>query len=336
MFFRSTVLLFFLGCPFLLQAETHEFRPEIYWRELSNHMEPALRIRPGDRVVTTCVDSNGDDEKGLHVTKPYNPLTGPFYVEGAEPGDTLIVRLQSIRLNRGTGIGSTRISPAVLTAESLTGRDNSSRTILWKFDFDRMTAETESFPGTQIQLQPFPGTIGVAPADRQGDYTGLMGRTGFSASSITADSHGGNVDYNRLVEGSRLYFPVFVTGAYLFLGDGHAAQGDGETSGGAIETSLQVEFHVALEKGKKIPAMRAESQEYYMAMGMGRPLDAALQKATVNMLHWLTVGHGLGREEAQVLLGSSVEYDIAAVTGPVSTVVCKVRKDSLGSVDRPW
>ena len=106
------------------------------------------------------------------------------------------------------------------------------------------------------------------------------------------------MDYNQLVEGTTLYFPVSVAGAYLFVGDGHAAQGDGETSGGGIETSMDVQFQVSLIKNRRIPSARAETDEFYLAMGMARPLDEALQRATTNMIAWLTTDFGLSSEEA--------------------------------------
>lgn len=320
-----------IGLLFMTQlfGEIHHFKPELYWRELSSNIEPVLRIRPGDVVITTCVDSNGNDETGTNVTVPYNPLTGPFYIEGAETGDTLVVVLEQVSLNRPTGFGSTAIAATAVTPRYLMQKRFSSRSVTWQFDFNTMTATTDSLGGLKklrLPLRPFLGTIGVAPPSRQAKYSPLMGRMGSAASSITADEHGGNVDYNQLVEGTTLYFPVFVPGAYLFMGDGHAAQGDGETSGGAIETSLKVRFRVSLLKNQQIPAMRAESDEYFMAIGTGRPLDEAFQRATVNMIEWLTSDFGLTPEEVHVLLGTSATYDIAVVATPRHTVVCKIKK----------
>ena len=148
-------------------------------------------------------------------------------------------------------------------------------------------------------------------------------------SSIVSDDMGGNLDYNELVEGTTLYFPVHAKGAFFFIGDGHAAQGEGEVNGGALETSLDVQFKVSLIKNKTIPAVRAESDEFYMAMGMGLPLDQALQRATANMIDWLTRDFGLSQEEAHVLIGTTVVYDIGLVSDLRSTVACKIRKSLL-------
>ncbi len=137
------------------------------------------------------------------------------------------------------------------------------------------------------------------------------------------------MDYNQLLEGTTVYLPVNAVGAYLSLGDGHAIQGDGETSGDGIETSMEVQFRVSLLRKKKIRAPRAESGEYYMAMGIARPLDEAFQQATRNMIEWLTTDFGLSAEEAHVLLGSSAKYDVANIVDPRYTVVCKVDKKLL-------
>lgn len=303
-----------------LAAETHQFKPRTYSREFSPYMEPALRVRSGDIVATTCVDSEGQDETGRRVTPPWNPLTGPFYIEGAEPGDSLEVELVKIRLNRANGFGSSRISDAAVPPRYLLDNRGPFRGTKWAFDLERMTASTELTPrlgSYRVPLRPFPGCIGTAPAWRE------------AQSSITADAHGGNVDYNRLVEGTRVYLPVNVAGAYFFIGDGHAAQGDGETSGGAIETTLAVELRFTLHKKKAIPSMRAESDEYLMALGMGRPLEEALKQATANMLEWLRNDYGLTAEESHVLLGTAAHFDVASIPNPRYTVACRLNKNLL-------
>jgi acetamidase/formamidase len=245
--FLLLLVAFASVCP----AETHRFQPRRYWREFTPYAEPALRIKPGDTVLTTTVDSEGVDEHGKRVTPGWNPLTGPFYVEGAEPGDTLAVVLERIRLNRATGVASTRISDDAVTPEYIRQqfRDQvKPRGITWTFDEERRTGRTdfsERLRDFKLPLRPFLGCLGVAPPMAEAQH------------SITVDAHGGNMDYNRLVEGVTVYFPVSATGAYLFMGDAHAAQGDGETSGGAIETSAEIQFRVLLHKKKTIPAVRA-------------------------------------------------------------------------------
>ena len=306
-----------LATAFAMAAETHRFTPRNYSREFSPYMEPALRIRSGDAVATTCVDSEGVDENGKRVTPPWNPLTGPFYVAGAEPGDTLAVTLDRIRLNRKTGVASSRISEAAVPPQYLLKHRGPFRGLTWHFDLDGMTATTDLTPGLKnyrLPLGPFLGCLGTAPSWRE------------AQSSITVDAHGGNMDYNRLVEGVTVYLPVNVAGGYLFLGDGHAAQGDGETSGGAIETSMAVQFRASIIKQQPIPSVRAESRDFYMALGMGKPLEEALQKATANMLDWLTTGFGLTTEEAHILLGTSGRFDVVSIAAPRYVIACRLEK----------
>jgi acetamidase/formamidase len=311
----------------LLTPVTHRFTPTRYYHEFSAYMEPALRIKPGDTVDTTCADSDGHDKNGNKVTDPPNPLTGPFFVEGAEPGDTLVVKLEKIRLNRKTGIQSTRMADNTVLPRYHIDYKTAPRIITWNFDFASMTATVNDLSPKmtkfRLPLKPFLGCVGVAPAMNE------------AQSTFTADAHGGNMDYNQLVEGTTLYFPVSVAGAYLFVGDGHAAQGDGETSGGGIETSMDVQFQVSLIKNRRIPSARAETDEYYLAMGMARPLDEALQRATTNMIAWLTTDFGLSSEEAHVLLGSNARYDVGNIVDPRYTVACKIEKKILHQIAQP-
>lgn len=306
---------------------THKFTPSRYYHEFSAYMEPALHIKQGDTVETTCADSDGHDKNGKKVTDPPNPLTGPFYVDGAEPGDTLVVNLDRIRLNRKTGIQSTRMAENTVLPRYHIDYKTPGRIITWNFDFESMTAAVDDLSPRMKQfrlpLRPFLGCIGVAPAMNE------------AQSTFTADAHGGNMDYNQLVEGTTMYFPVSVAGAYLFVGDGHATQGDGETSGGGIETSMDVQFRVSLIKKNRIPSARAETSDYYLAMGMARPLDEAFQRATTNMIAWLTTDFGLTSEEAHVLIGSTARYDIGNIVDPRYTVACKIEKKILHQIASP-
>ena len=324
LFFATLLFAATLGIP---PVKTHKFTPTRFYHEISQYMEPALRINPGDTVETTCADSDGHDRNLKKVTDPPNPLTGPFYVEGAEPGDTLVVYLERIRLNRKTGIQSTRMAENTVLPRYHIDYKTPGRIITWTFDFESMTASVDDLTPKMRQfrlpLKPFLGCVGVAPAMRE------------AQSTFTADAHGGNMDYNALVEGTKMYFPVSVDGAYFFVGDGHATQGDGETSGGGIETSMDVQFRVELIKKRKIPSARAETNDYYIAMGMARPLDEAFQRATTNMIAWLTSEFGLSSEEAHVLIGSTGKYDIGNIVDPRYTVACKIDKKILHQVTHP-
>jgi acetamidase/formamidase len=168
-----------------------------------------------------------------------------------------------------------------------------------------------------VRLQPMLGCIAVAPPAHQSFRTGYPG------------TFGGNMDYNQMREGTTLYLPVFAPGALLFVGDGHAAQGDGELTGNAIETSMDVEFTVDLIRSQATGAPRAENDEFLMSSGIGNSLTDALQLATTQLANWLQRDYKLEPNEAAVVLGTAMRYDIAEVVDPLVHVVAKIRKDAV-------
>lgn len=307
-----------------LTAEVHRFTPHEYTLTFSSAVKPVLRIRPGDTVVTTAVDSEGGDENGKIIGPKYNALTGPFYIEGAKRGDTLVIHLEKVRLNSKGGLASTRISEAAITPREFAIGQVGSKPYQWLYDHQSGTASTNvttRLGKLRMPLRPFPGCIGVAPAD------------GESLSSLYAGPHGGNLDYNQIVEGTTVYLPVHVDGAYFYLGDGHAFQGDGEPNGGAVETPLEVTFRAGLHAQKTIPSIRMENGEFYTAIGVGNPLDTAFQRATANMVHWLTTEFGLERHEAYVLIGTSARYDVGSIVNERgNSVGCRVSKKLLNQM----
>jgi acetamidase/formamidase len=151
-------------------------------------------------------------------------------------------------------------------------------------------------------------------------------RTGFLG------SYGGNMDYNQMREGTTLYLPVYAPGALLFIGDGHAAQGDGELTGDALETSMQVEFTVNLIKGEAMGGPRAENDEYLMSLGIGNSLDDALRAATTRLTNWLQKDYKLEPNEAAIVLGTAMRYDIAEVVDPLVHIVAKIPKSALATI----
>ena len=165
-----------------------------------------------------------------------------------------------------------------------------------------------------IPLEPMIGCFGVA-ADR-----------GQAISTATSASHGGNMDYRGFVARTTVYFPVFEPGALFFLGDGHAAQGDGEIVGSGIEISMDVRVTLRLLKGKTIHWPRAENDEWIMAVGNARPLDQATQHATTEMLRWLQDDYGLDALGANLLLAQCVRYELGNIFDPAYTMVCKLNK----------
>ena len=299
----------------------HHFQPTHYYTAMGTY-PPVLTIRDGDTVITTTVDARGYDANNERATPPGNPQTGPFFIEGAEPGDTLVVHLDRLAPNRPTGWSSVAVAPNVVDPEYVLelprNPDGSRPQALWELDHDARTATLKT-PETRLgrltlPLAPMLGCFGVAPSGGQ------------AISTATSGPHGGNMDYRGFVSGATVYFPVAVPGALLFVGDGHAVQGDGEIVGTGIETSFDVQVSVRLRKGKTIGWPRGENAEYLFTVGNARPLDQCVQHATTEMLRWLQDDHGLDAPGASLLLGQCVEYDLGNIFDPAYTMVCKIAK----------
>jgi len=171
--------------------------------------------------------------------------------------------------------------------------------------------------GLELPLRPMLGCVGVAPARKE------------AISTATPGAFGGNMDYAWLNAGVKLMLPVNEPGALLFIGDGHARQGEGEVAGTGLETSLDVEFTVDLVKKKPIGWPRLETARHIMVLGSARPLLEAFQHATTELQRWLTSDYGLTERGAQTLMGQATEYEIANVVDPNFTVVAKVAKSLL-------
>src|SRR6266568_2830662 len=304
-------------------SETHRFEPKVFYNTFSGAHPPALRIKPGDRVNTYTIDAGGRDATGAQRGRGPNPQTGPFYIEGAEPGDTLVVHLLRLETNRSTGYSGSllapySVDPVFLRTEAL----REAKQLTWQIDKQKAVATLEpgdyKGPRLELPLRPMLGCIGTAPSNKAAIPTSYP------------DNFGGNMDYNGMGAGATVMLPVFEPGALLFLGDGHARQGDGEMLGNAIETSLDVEFSVDLIKGKKINWPRLENQDYIMVLGSSRTLLEALQHATTELQRWLMADHGFDERGAALLLGQALEYEIANVVDPEFTIVAKMRKRFLG------
>ncbi|MBV8841694.1 MAG: acetamidase/formamidase family protein [Bryobacterales bacterium] len=300
-------------------AETHRFEPQQFYNSFSGAHNPVLRIKPGDHVITYTIDAGGVDSKGVQRGQGPNPETGPFYIEGAAPGDTLIVHLLRLETNRSTGFSASLLAPytadpGFLRSEAL----REAKRATWKIDKQRGIAYMDpgDFKGPRIELplRPMLGCIGTAPPNKA------------AIPSTYPDNFGGNMDYNGMGAGATVMLPVFEPGALFFLGDGHARQGDGEVVGSAIETSLDVEFSVDLVKGKKINWPRLENADFIMVLGSSRALNEALQHATTELMRWLMADYGFDERGASLLMGQAMEYEVSNVVDPEFTVVAKMRK----------
>lgn len=306
-------------------ARFHEFAPKDYANTFSAEREPVLTIWPGDSVRTTTIDSGGVDARGTTVALYGNPQTGPFYIAGAEPGDTLAVHLTRLRLDRDyadslDGVVARALTPALAAEMAAPGKP-----VRWTLDRERGVARPAAASGAlaryEVPLRPMLGGLAVAP--------------GFGAPPMsTGDTgrNGGNMDFNEVVEGSVVYLPVFQPGALLYLGDAHALQGDGETSQFALETSMEVEFRVELVRGKAIAMPRVESPQAIFVLGQAGSLDDALRSATAGLLQWLRQDYGLDAAQAAQVLGSSVRYRVANLAGRSVGLAASIDKKRLATL----
>lgn len=286
--------------------------------------EPVLRVRPGDTVRTSTADAHGFDKENREAAASGNPLTGPFFIEGARPGDSISVRLDALVPNRPTCWSHSSLAPNVVdpghvpllpgegyanwVIEPFEDRNASSRRV-------RLAGERKAVRSLSFPLAPMLGCIGVAPPEAQ------------VISSLTSGRHGGNMDWRGTAEGATFYFPVFAEGGLLYVGDGHACQGDGEVVGTGVEVSFDVQFTVDVVRGMRSNWPRGEDRSFIFTIGNARPLEQALQHATTEMLLWLEEEHGFIAAEAGLLLGFAVVYDVANVFDPAYTVVCKLPKE---------
>jgi acetamidase/formamidase len=225
-----------------------------------------------------------------------HPMTGPIQVEGAEPGDVLEIRI--LEIDYLTPYGVSGFLPA---GGSLPDQFPYAGLRFFEFDLEAGTAAMGD-SGLSVPLRPFFGSIGVAPPEMRGRI-----------SSGPPSYHGGNLDNKELVAGTTLFLPVHVAGANLSIGDGHAAQGDGEVSGTAIETSLTGTVEVLLHKDVRLRWPRAETETHYMSMGLHTDLDEAARIAVLEMVEFLVDRHGISREDAYVLCSVALDLRVTQI-----------------------
>lgn len=300
-------------------AQRHVFTPTGYSNTFSADRAPVLVIQPGDSVATRTLDSGGVDEHGVTRALFGNPQVGPFFVAGAEPGDTLAVTLTSLKLNRDYANSLDGIVSRLKTARVAADTAALGKPVRWELDRARGVARPKdpsaALKHFDVPVKPMLGGLAVAPG---------FGYPPFSTGD-TGD-FGGNMDFNAVVEGNTVYLPVQQPGALLYLGDGHALQGDGETTQWALETSLDVEVKVALVKRQSIVTPRVESPTQIMTLGQAGSTDDALRVATAGMLQWLRQGYGLSVSDATQVLGVAVQYSVANLAGRSVGVAAKLDK----------
>jgi len=268
----------------------------------SSTIPPVTTVSSGAIVeVHTMEASDGQFEIGstaADVTTlsfdPVHPLTGPVAVEGASPGDVLAVTLLDIEVEEW---GWAAIVPGFGFLA-----DRFTEPVYMGFEIDPDASHIKFNDRISVPLAPFPGVMGVAPA------------TDSMLVTIPPRANGGNMDNRHMVEGTTIYFPVFVEGANFSIGDTHAAQGDGEVSGTAIEAGMRIRYRIEVVDGARpIEEPQYESDDFYAVTAFATTLDEAAAKATSYMIDYLTAEHGLTDEEAYILCSIAGDLKISEV-----------------------
>ena len=283
------------------------------------YLPPIAKVSPGETFIVETLDAFGnrvtspDTPPTKVLSLPYvNPVTGPIYVEGAEKGDTLSVTIYDIKPARDFGVSATIPEFGGLCGTSLTRTLNEP--LPERVWIHPITDEGIIFDPNldipKIPLEPFYGTMGTAPELE-------------AISTLAPGWHGGNMDAPDVCPGNIIYFPVKVAGALLHLGDGHAAQGDGEVSGVAVEIPTIGTMSVDLIKGKSIATPRIENQEFIMTVGNARPMEDAARIAFYELVRWLTTDYEIDPLNAYQLCSQVAKVRLANMVDILYTIVAK-------------
>lgn len=291
---------------------------------------PALTIKQGQTVRVTVPDCDGIGPDGKQLDQNFfkkfkqdmpvgNPVAGPYYIENAEVGDCIAVHIEKVKIEQNfgrTGISSKQIHiPAeLLLATNENNRSIPQKIFKWQLDHTNNMASfnLQGNPIRQIKvpIRAFPGCIAVSPPK------------GFAPTTLTVGNYGGNLDIPSLQVGSCLYLPVFIEGAYLFIGDLHAAQGDGEIIGGGIEVGGTVEFRVDVIKKTVICTPAFEDDEYLGTIGTADALQPAIQAACAQMIRWLAERYNFDRWDAMNI----VSQTSIVRPGNFQSAICQIPK----------
>lgn len=325
-----TIALGFSALTSVGQPKRIDYKPTSYYRNFSHKISPVLRLSPGDTLMSETVDAGGVDKTGTRVTERGNPQTGPFYIEGAMPGDVLAVTLTKVSLNRGYATTMEQFVKRSLPLEVIKPVfARNGKLVKWTLDRESGYA----FPQTthehlgnfKVPLRPFMGCVGVAaPVKDKEPLTYFAGK------------FGGNMDFYKVAQGSTIYIPVFHPGALLFIGDGHALQGDGEITGDALETSMDFALVTKVIKSSELQLSnpRIEDSEDIMAVATAKTMEEALKLATQGLLEWVQKDFGLSLSEATQVLGTLIEYKIPTLAGPSVAIVAMIKKERLNGLTK--
>jgi acetamidase/formamidase len=308
----------------------------VHWGYLSGAADPILRVKPGAIVTIDTVSHEGllEDQgapaeffarfgiprarvladaieiyaKVQHSGAGPHIVSGPIHVEGAEPGDVLAVHVLAAEPRVAYGVNSCRMNKGSLPDEF-----SLNRSLVIPFDLKRGVAKFA--PGIELPLRPFFGIMATGPARHLGKL-----------SSVPPGAYGGNIDLKELTVGSTFYIPVHVPGALFMVGDGHAAQGDGEVNLTAIETSLTGTFRLDLIKGKPLSLPRAETPSHWIALGLHEDLNEAMRIAVRETIKFLTSERGLTPADAYALASVAVDFEVTQVVDTVKGIHAMIPK----------
>ena len=314
---RLTTAVLALACPGFAAAQTITFTPTAGVPTFAVR-EPVLRLKPGAIVETKTFSKPGDYYEG----GAWPGEVGPFHIEGAAPGDTLVIKIVRLRPNRDTAVS--RYNPGGISGVAGDGRTRMlndplpARAFTWRLDRERMVGildlPNSASKRIEVPLKPMLGRVAVAPAGQEA-FGGLW-----------PGDFGGNLDASDVREGVTVYLPIFHDGALFYFGDGHALQGDGEIIGSGLETTMDVTFQFDVIKGKRIRWPRVEDDQHIMVLGSVRPLIDALRIAYVELIEWLVAEYGFEKMEAFQVASQVGEVRVANVVDPNYTVVAKFPK----------
>lgn len=332
-FLASSFLLAAASCA---TAQNNAASPEIVKYHATNDnvkyvfgvAPPVAHLKPGNILEANSLDcfGNGIQKPGDTGAMAIgdNPLTGPFFIDGTEPGDTLVVHILDLQVDSNQGVGT--FSPGFGAINSthytpmLEHQPLPERVWFYPIDHADNTATFQALDSghtVKIPLHPFLGCIGVAPAD------------GEARSSIVPAEFGGNMDSPEVSVGNTLYLPVNVSGALLYFGDGHAAMGDGEIAGSAIEVPMRARLQVDIIKGKQTRWPRLENEKEIMTTGIYRPVDDAVRIAYTELVAWIHRDYGLSELDAYELLSKVGRLHLNEMVDPNYVVVASVEKKYL-------
>ena len=307
--------------------QRHEFTPTVFYRQISALNKPVLTVNPGDTIHTATVDAGGNDLNGVTRSLGGNPQTGPFFVTGAMPGDVLVVHIKKLTLNRDWAGSDDFLDERAMNSSLAVKMKDGGKGIRWRLDRAAGTATpekpSEHLKHYTIPLKPMLGCISAAPGPAQAP-----------PGSGDSGGYGGNMDFNEITEGATVYLRVSSPGALLYFGDGHAAQGDGELNGNALETSMDVELTVDVIPNKRIGGPRIENATHIIAMGLDGGLDDAFKGATNDMATWLEEDYKLTPSEVAQVLGTAAEYHVSEVADRNAGIVLKISKARLATLTK--